>query len=218
MLDPRSLNSAVLGTKTIAAGSEFYRATRVQYGDQVFTPEGKGNGRFSPLDGRTHAYIAELRSAALLESALHEADGPNPRIYAAALAGYELHRVRFTKALHLIDLRDDALDKLGFTRNQLTGSGARHYACTRQVGEYLVGEHRCAGLLWTSRQGTLHAQRNPDGLASEVLRHESLDVGAVYRPDHDGEVQITERVPLVQDSKPTRFVIELANLLRIAIL
>jgi hypothetical protein len=176
-----------------------------------------GDGRFSPLEHRQHTYVAQQRSAALLESALHEAAGPNPRIYALTLAAFDIRLLRFSQPIRLVDLRDNALASLGLTRQQLTGAHAMHYPCTRAVAEHITGAKGTAGLVWTSRQGALHAERNPDGLASEVLRHDSLDVAAVYAPDYGGEVDILETTPLVVGDQPSRFVVELANLLRIAI-
>ena len=217
IVDPSTIDRRRLKTHNLLPGAEYFRATRREYSHQAFTP-GVGNGRFSPLTGRSHLYMAEQRSAALLESALHEADGPNPRIYQHTLAAYELHRIRFGAGLVLIDLRDEALATLGLDRGQLTGAGPRHYRCTQQVAEYIAGSKRSAGLLWTSRQGTLHAQRNQDGLAAEVLRHQSLDVAVVYSPDHSAPIDIIGSEPLLTDGKATRFVTELANLLQIAIL
>ncbi len=215
---PEAIDRRSLKVHTLEEGTEQYRASHLRYGATVFTPPGNGNGRFSPLDGRGHAYVAAQRSAAILESVLHEASGPNPRIYAVTLAGVGLHRLRFVESARLIDLRDPALAELGLDRSQLTGAGALHYPCTRAVAERIAGSKGTVGLVWTSRQGALHAERNPDGLASEVLRHESLDVAVVYSPDHAGVVEVVDTASLAVDGVPTRFVVELANLLRIAIL
>lgn len=217
IVKPANIDRRHLRTHSLLPGAEYFRAARSRYSNQVFTPA-VGNGRFSPLANRSHLYMAEQRSAALLESALHEADGPNPRIYAATLQAYALHRIRFDEGLKLLDLRDPALADLGLTRGQLTDAGPRHYPCSRRAAQYVAGTKGTVGLLWTSRQGTLHAQRNQDGLAAEVLRHESLDVAVVYQPDFGARIDIIETEALLTDQKPTRFVIELANLLQIAIL
>lgn len=75
--------------------------------------------------------------------------------------------------------------------------------------------------MWTSRQGALHAARNPDGLTSEVLQHSPLDVAVRYESSGIGEetpsIEVIEREPLVVVDAPIRFVLELANLLRIAV-
>ncbi len=218
IIAPANIDRRRLRTIELPAGTERFRVGQLRFGDSLFAPAGAGNGRFSPLADRQHLYVAEQRSAALLESALHEASGPNPRIYRAQLARYELMRVRLRSTTPLLDLRDAALDALGLERHQLTGAGPRHYPCTQVVAERLAGTKGCHGLLWTSRQGTLHAERNPDGLASEVLRHDSLDVAVVYRPDHRGRIDILEREPLVQHDEVSRFALELASLLRIAVL
>jgi hypothetical protein len=218
IVDPRSIDRRALRVLELPAGSVRHRVAPIRYGTAVFTPPGVGNGRFSPLLDRSHTYVAEQRSAAILESALHEASGPNPRIYRATLAKYQLHRLRFVEPLRLLDLRDPALGAMGIDRSQLTGATPVHYECTRAVAERLAGAKGSDGLVWTSRQGSLHAERNADGLAAEVLRHDSLDVAVVYSPDHGGAVEVLDSEPLAAGGQPTRFVIDLANLLRIAIL
>lgn len=218
IVDPDVFDRRTLRTHTLAAGTEWYRVARTAHGDQPFTPAGLGNGRFSPLADRSHCYLAEQRSASLLESALHEAAGQNPRIYAAQLAPFSLYRLRLGRPVRLIDLRDPALADLGLGRDGLTGADALHYPCTRAVGEALVGAKRTVGFVWTSRQGHLHADRNPDGLASEVLRHQQLDVAVLYSPDAGDAVDVLDAQPLTVGGAPIRFVLELANLLRIAIL
>lgn len=215
---PDAIDRRSLRVHTLPAGTEQFRASAVRHGTGVFTPAGMGNGRFSPFPDRGHTYIAEQRSAAILESALHEADGPNPRIYRITLAAFGLHRVRFDTPVRLIDLRDPALADLGIDRSQLTGALAVHYPCTRAVAERIAGSKSTVGMVWTSRQGSLHAERNRDGLAAEVLRHQSLDVAVVYESPFLGDVSVVDSEPLTVDGDPTRFVLELANLLRIAIL
>ena len=218
IVEPGSIDRRSLRTHHLDAGTEWFRVARTVHQAQPFAPPGSGNGRFSPLDGRGHCYIAAQRSASLLESALHEASGPNPRIYAAALQAFSISRVRLRRPVRLVDLRDDALAKLGASRDQLTGAGGLHYPCTQAVAQHLVGSKSSIGFVWTSRQGALHAERNPDGLASEVLRHDSLDVAVLYSPDGAGMVEMVDSSPLVTAAGPSRFVLELANLLRIAIL
>ncbi|MEL6893416.1 MAG: RES domain-containing protein [Actinomycetota bacterium] len=215
---PTSIDKRSLHTHVLPARTEWYRVARRAHGDDPFTPSGIGDGRFSPLADRGHCYLAAQRSASLLESALHEAAGPNPRIYTAQLRPFSLYRLRLLANVSLVDLRDPALTALGIERATLTGAAARHYPCTRAVAEHLVGAKRTAGFVWTSRQGHLHADRNPDGLASEVLHHEQLDVAVVDEPDAAGSLTIESSEPIVVGDTPIRFVRELANLLRIAIL
>lgn len=217
IVEPGRIDRRSLRTHVLPAGSEWFRVARSEHGEQPFTPPDTGNGRFSPLGERGHTYIAEQRTASLLESALHEAAGPNPRIYAAMLRGVVLTRLRLGKPAKLVDLRDPALAELGIERDALTGADAQHYACTRLVAQRVVGAKSTVGLVWTSRQGVLHAERNPDGLASEVLRHASLDVAVLYSPDVVGRVDVLQVDQLVVDGVPIRFVLELANLLRIAV-
>ncbi len=218
IIEPGEIDRRALRIHRLAAGGEWFRAARHEFANTAFTPEGVGNGRFSPLVGHGHTYLAEQRSATLLESVLHETAGPNPRIYRAQLARFRLCRVRLTRSVRLVDLRDDALDEMAVDRTQLTGADALHYACTRLVADRLVGSKASAGFVWTSRQGSLHAQRNPDGLASEVLHHQRLDAAVLYQPEATGAVEVIGTEELIVDGTPIRFVLELANLLRIAVL
>ncbi len=216
--EPDGIDRRALRIHTLDAGTEWYRAAPHEFSRLSFTPAGVGNGRFSPLADRGHTYLAEQRSATLLESVLHETAGANPRIYAARLARFSLCRTQLTRPVRLVDLRDDALTRLGLDRSRLTGADASHYGCTRRVAERLVGSKGSVGLIWTSRQGSLHAQRNPDGLASEVLHHLRLDATVLYEPDAAGAVEVVDAEPLVVSGAPIRFVLDLANLLRIAVL
>ena len=218
IVGPSDIDRRSLLTQTLDTGTEWFRVARTAHGTQPFAPPGSGYGRFSPLGARGHSYIAAQRSASLLESALHEASGPNPRIYAATLQAYTLHRLRLRHQVRLVDLRDGALARLGLVREQLTGTGGLHYPCTRVVAERIVGSKSSVGFVWTSRQGALHGDRNPDGLAAEVLRHDSLDVAVLYSPDSAKALEVIESEPLVSGTGPSRFVLELANLLRIAVL
>ena len=118
IVEPDAIDRRSLRVHTRDVGTPWFRATRHEHATSPFTPSGIGNGRFSPLDGRGHTYLAEQRSATLLESVLHETAGPNPRIYAARLDQFSLCRVRLTRPVRLVDLRDDALRDLGLDRSR----------------------------------------------------------------------------------------------------
>ncbi len=218
IVDPSSIDRRRLRTIVWPPGTERFRGSRTDHAGAPWVPEGLGDGRFSPLPGRPHAYVAEQRSAAILESVLHEASGPNPRIYAAQLARHSVTRLRFRRLVHLVDLRDPALADLGIEPTELTDALPLHYACTRQVAERLIGSKGTHGFVWTSRQGRLHRERNPDGLAAEVLEHRRLDAAVIYQDRYDGTAEVLGAEPLTADGDPTRYVLELASLLRIAIL
>lgn len=218
IVDPDKIDRRRLRTVAWNAGREQYRGTRIEHAGSAFVPAGIGNGRFSPLVDQGHCYLAEQRSAAVLESVLHEANGPNPRIYRAQLDHHVLSRVRIAVGCRLLDLRDEALAELDLAPGQLTDAWPLHYACTRAVAARLAGSKGTAGFVWTSRQGRLHGERNPDGLAAEVLEHRRLDVAVLYETRLAGHVKVLETEPLTVDGRPTRFVQELASLLRIAIL
>lgn len=212
------------------ADSVFYRASKTKHRDSMWTPPdnqsaaGGGNGgRFSPLDSRNHLYLAQTRTAAILESALHHASGPEPRIYRHELAGWEVSELVLDQSVRLIDLRDDALHRLGIDRDQITGAGAMHYPCTRAWAAGLVarkvGGQRTHGFAWTSRQGRLHSQAHPGGLIADVLAHRAIDVAVLYQPDSSAVPRLVgEPTLLVQGQEPARLIVELANLIQTPLL
>lgn len=129
---------------------------------------GRGNSRFAPIvpaDTSTpvgHTYLAETAFAALLESALHDAVTPVPRVRAATLPHWMESCVELTADVRLIDLRDPELDRLDIGRHELVATSAAHYPCTRAWARQLhgraVGGQPTHGLVWQSRQTELHAR------------------------------------------------------------
>ena len=211
-----------LKTTTVPHGDELYRCVPTGHAAESLVP-GLGNSRFAPLEGRHHTYVGWTKTAAILESALHEANGPNPAVYLAQLGKWQLASLVFDTTIRLYDLRDEALASLGLDRTELTATSPRHYPCSRAWASELagrsVGGYQTHGLIWTSRQGDLHAQANQAGLAADLLRHRAIDAAVVWAPPFDGRLRSTsEPVPLVNGREPIRLVNELANLIGVAIL
>lgn len=104
------------------AGVTLRRGHKTARPDPSVLVPGVGDTRFAPLDGIAHAYLATTTFAALLESALHEATPPDPRIYEAQLRSWQESAVSLTGDLRLVDLRDPELDRLGLTRSDLVAT------------------------------------------------------------------------------------------------
>lgn len=148
---------------------------------------GLGQSRFAPLPETAHAYVATTRLAALLESALHDAAPPAPRIRVAQLRRWAEAEVALTSDLRLIDLRDAELRRLGLTHRGLVATSAAHYPCTRTRATALqgrvIGGQETHGLVWHSRQLELHARVMHDRPAlQEMLRALPAEVAMLWAP------------------------------------
>lgn len=62
----------------------------------------------------THAYVARLASAAVLETALRDLTEDDRNVFVPTLSGWAVAQVTTTADLRLADLRDDALAALAF--------------------------------------------------------------------------------------------------------
>ncbi len=200
------------------AGTVLFRGVRRRHAADALVP-GAGDTRFAPLPDTRHAYVSASRTAALLESALHEISGTDPTIYLAQLAEWSLAAVTLTTGLRLFDLRDHELRRLGVARHQLVDTDPAHYQCTRRWAAALqhrrVGGHVVAGILWHSRQADLHTRSRSGGLAGDVLAHRTVEVAVVWSPPAPSRPfkRSGGRVPLLRDGVPVRLVQELAVLL-----
>jgi hypothetical protein len=109
-----------------------------------------------------HVYVAETTFAALLDTVLHDAAPPAPRIRRATLGHWMESEVELAEDVRLIDLRDAELGRLGIDRPHLVATDAEHYGCARAWARQLhgraVGGHPTHGLVWQSRQTELHAR------------------------------------------------------------
>lgn len=133
-----------------------------------------GDTRFAPLPGVSHVYLATTACAALLESALHDAQPPAPRVRPAQLVLWNESAVALAQDVRLVDLRDAELERLAIPREALVSTQAAHYPCTRiwahQLHGRTIGGHPTHGLLWHSRQHELHAR----ALAGRPALHDLL--------------------------------------------
>jgi hypothetical protein len=64
---PATIDRRLLRVIVLPGGTDRFRVARLEHMNAVFTPEGHGDGRFSPLAGCAHTNVAEQRSAANLE-------------------------------------------------------------------------------------------------------------------------------------------------------
>lgn len=167
--------------------SVWRRGLRISDPDPTALVPGAGNTRFAPLDDVSHAYLATTTFSALLESALHDAAPPAPRIYEAQLRLWAEQAVRLRHQVRLIDLRDDELARLELDRDELVSTSAVHYPCTRVWAKALhgrsIGGQQTHGLLWHSRQRELHARAltGRPALADLVDEHPS-EVAVIWSP------------------------------------
>lgn len=161
-------------TFVIEAGTVLHRGHMTHHPDPADLVPGLGDTRFAPLPGTHHVYVATTAIGALLESALHDAAPPAPRIREGQLARWSEGEVTLTD-VRLIDLRDAELARLGITRDAVVATSAEHYLCTRRwalpLRGRVVGGQQTHGLLWTSRQAELHA----DAVADRPAFHDLLD-------------------------------------------
>lgn len=173
-----------LRTRVVDAGTRLHRGAKVAHPDCTQLVPGAGDTRFAPIDGAAHAYVATTAFAALLESALHDATPPDPRIYRAQIDAWLEGCVTLTADLRFIDLSDPALARLGIERAQLV---ATHYPCTRAWAEALhgraVGGHPTHGLVWDSRQADVQAAGLGHRPAlAELVAELPATVGVIWSP------------------------------------
>lgn len=190
--DPDEVDLRRLTSVVLPAGTPLRRGHRRRYEPDVPVPAGDAvpapplMGRFAPVVGASHAYVARREVAALLESVLHEVVPGIPRIRWRRLDGWALSHVTLRADARLIDLRDGALAALGLERRQLVATDPSHYPCTRRWAERLCGRHvggkPTLGLLWHSRQAELHADQGVRPLLADVLVGEQAEVAVLWPP------------------------------------
>lgn len=169
-----------------SAGARLHRGHRNVFSIDELVP-GTGSTRFAPQDGSSHVYLATTEIGALLESALHDAAPPQPRIQVPTLAAWSEGVVELRHDVRLFDLRDPELDRLGLRRAQLVSSPPAHYACTRRWACHLLGRRiggqPAHGIVWHSRQAELHAraQRHRPAFARLLSEHPT-EVAVIWSP------------------------------------
>lgn len=157
---PAPPSPAVVTAEIWPAGIVVHRGHKTAHPLPDELVPGVGRTRFAPLYGVHHAYVASSTFAALLESALHDARPPNPRIRVAVLSQWMASAVVLTRPMRLADLRDPALARLGVTRAELVSTIEAHYPCTRRWASALcmhgADGRPVDGIVWDSRQVELH--------------------------------------------------------------
>lgn len=183
---------AGLRTVVLPAGIHLRRGHQRSHPDPSELVPGRGDTRFAPLvddvaDPVSHVYLAQTTFAALLESVLHDAARPSPRVRRATLERWAEAEVVLAHDVRLIDLRDPELDRHGIAREQLVSTDAIHYRCTRAWAGPLrgrsVGGHQTHGLVWQSRQRELHAAALDDRPAlRDLVSLHPADVAVLWSP------------------------------------
>lgn len=178
---PTNLRSVVWNRGTLA-----HRGHKRAYPAEQLVPS-EGDTRFAPLADVEHVYVSTTEIGALLESALHDATPPAPRIQVPTLREWAEAVVRVRRDVRLFDLRDDELGRLGIRREQLVSTPPFHYRCTRrwaaQIHGRPVGGHETHGLLWHSRQAELHARALPNRPAlAHLINEHPTEVAVIWSP------------------------------------
>lgn len=168
------------------AGTRLHRGHKTTYPAEDLVP-GTGATRFAPQGGASHTYVATTEIGALLESALHDAAPPHPRIHVPTLRAWSASLVDLRHSIRLFDLRDPELARLGVGRDQLVATPPAHYVCTRQWASHLVGRsvggQQAHGIVWHSRQAELHARALAHRPAfARLLAEHPTDVAVVWSP------------------------------------
>ena len=163
--DPEGVDLRRLRLAHIPAGSTLHTCYLRSHWPALFNESGIGNARFSPLvvDGTVipTMYAAAAQTVALLETSFHDVHQMGTRIISEPLqlARHGIVALTTPVPLPLIDLRDEALHRLGLTRADLVATTPQHYACTRAWAVSLhgrrVGSALPVGLLWRSRVAEL---------------------------------------------------------------
>lgn len=204
------------------AGRRLHRGHDNTYPPHELVP-GTGATRFAPQDGSSHVYVATTEVGALLESALHDASPPFPRIQVPTLQTWSESVVELAHDVRLFDLRDPELDRLGIGREQVVATLPVHYACTRTWASSLVGRsvggQRTHGLVWHSRQAELHARAARDRPAfARLLSEHPTEVAVVWSPPAPGGLSKPvpgEGLGALHEGDGWRFIEDLAGLLGI---
>lgn len=220
--EPHPRLVAAVGDHRLPAGTSMARGHPAHLSPAGLPPAGAGrHGRFSPLSDVSHAYVARMATAAVLETALRDLTGDAPTVYRPMLAGWALAQVTTTVDLNLADLRDDALATLDLRPAQLTAVGPAHYRCT---GRWAAALHDAGfdGILWHSRQAALHrshAERE-GGIARMLTSHAAIEVVVIWCDPAAG-VLVADPTgpsePLIDAHGPSRLVHELAALLGLVV-
>lgn len=190
--NPGDVDLRRLRLARLPADLVFHTAYRRAHWPALFNPSAAGNARFSPLVVGAATvptlYGAATQTVALLESCFHGVHELATKTVSEPLdlAPRGLVALNTPALLPLIDLRNDALERLGLTRAQLIATTPEHYDCTREWAVALhhrrVGGVAPAGLLWQSR-------------IAELAQADSLLLGDLLTVASEVFVLFGDRVP-----------------------
>lgn len=160
-----------LPTCTIPVGSAWHRVYSSQFGQTEANP-GYGDARFSPFDepGSNRRvptlYLAESPHAALLETVLRDVGEWEIREVSEAQFIGQLHvGLETVETLHVADLRNPALARIGIDRTAIASSSQEHYPCTRTVAKAIhTSSQNLAGIVWHSRQTEISGRPDAESL------------------------------------------------------
>jgi len=204
--------------RTAAVTGDWFRGTTTRQAPDALVP-GVGNSRFAPLERVNHLYLGRTRTVAVLESALHSAYPPAPRIHRHTLSDYVVVPVTVGDPLTVVDLRDPELERLVLSRDELVTTTAAHYPCTRVWAAAIQSRNRprlgpAHGIMWHSRQADLHAQANVGGLAADLLHHTAVEAAVVWSPPAPARPVVADTPEeLLRGGEPSRLLLELAGLI-----
>lgn len=168
--DPARLDLRMLRTVSVPGQRTHYSVYSIAHDKSLFNDSGAGDTRFSPLFEMgcpvPTLYVANTRTAALLETAFHEVQPTGVAVISRAtdLDGKGLRVLDIPADTRVIDLRDNRLYDLGISRSHLVATSAAHYPCTREWAarlRQLARQPRAAGLLWHSRVAEIASRRSP---------------------------------------------------------
>jgi hypothetical protein len=169
-------------------GGRFFTSFSTTHWPALFNDSGRGLTRFAPLLDRSGAvvptlYGARTRTVALLEGVFHDVHATGRRdITALDLQRRGLAAFSLPGRLALVDLRDEALGRLGFRRGHLVTAPSQHYRCTGEWAAALhgrgIGSAKPVGLLWRSRVAEL--ARADSALFADLLPGASKEVFVLF--------------------------------------
>jgi len=140
-------------------GQTFVRCHDSSFGASEFNSRHDINMRFRPFTSRGRTvptiYGSEATTGALSETLLHlvPTTGPDRRLRQSSLVAHVISTLAPRRDLHLVDLRDDALNDLDLTRAALVESPAGAYPETAAWASALFHcPAKPDGLVWNSRQ------------------------------------------------------------------
>lgn len=198
--DPQATHLRDLKTTSIEP-AEWFSVFSKAHEASLFNDSGRGDARFSPLltesgDPIPTLYTGRTKTAALLETVFHEvtASGLAKISRPIDLARRGLRTLEIQTSLSVVDLRDEALARIGIRRDQLVATTAAHYVCTRDWAMRIREAKRTPpidGIIWKSRLTEIAAARSD--LLDDLTRISATEVMVLFG-DRAGSAKLTGQV------------------------